>query len=293
IVIEKSEDNHVKAQLLGAAIFSNFLGIKKYLDNIPKNSQVTFDFSKAVVVDHSFLEHLSRFETSLEAKGGSLSLTGLDYHKHLSDHPLAAKRMVKNLDLSSRQINLENFSNTYGYVFDPRTMTNVSKYNAFDFFSRHQVNYEENIIRLEYKGIGYDVADLTLSLGEGRLKQTFEITRLLIPQLGFKIPDFTLEQENYIESISGDPELVDIDFEQYPNFSYYYLLKGRDERSVRKFFTPKIIRFFEANKGYKMESRNGMLLVYKKLGLMNSAEIALMIMMIDEFIDLIESASLE
>lgn len=289
IVIEKSEDNHVKAQLLGAAIFSNFLGIKKYLDKIPKNSEVTFDFSKAVVVDHSFLEHLSRFEDNLILNGGSLNLSGLDYHKHLSDHPLAAKRMVKTTDLSSRQINLENFCASYGYEFDLRTMSKVSKYQNFDFFNNHQIHHEENTIRLTYKEIDYDIADLTVSKGEGRLKQNIEITRLYIPNLGMEIPEFTLEQENYIESITGKPELVDIDFEEFPNFSYYYLLKGRDEKNVRKFFTKSIIKFFEINKGYKLESNNGGILIYKKLGFINTAEIAMMIMMVDEFIDLLKS----
>lgn len=171
-------------------------------------------------------------------------------------------------------------------------MTNVSKYQNFDFFNQHQIHHEENAIRLSYKEVQYDIADLTLSKGEGRLKQNIEITRLYIPNLGIEIPEFTLEQENYIESITGKPELVDIDFEEFPNFSYYYLLKGRDEKNVRKFFTKSVIRFFENNKGYKLESNNGGILIYKKLGFINTAEIAMMIMMVDEFIDLLKSETI-
>jgi len=291
INIESSENNDVKAQLLGAAIFSNFLGIKKYLDKIPKNSQVIFDFSKAVVVDHSFMEHLSRFEETLSQNGGSLTLAGLDYHKHLSDHPLAAKRMVTTNDLSSRQINLENFCNSYGYPFDFRTMTNVSKYPNFDFFKNLQGIHEQNTIRLSHAGIDYDVVDFSFSKTDARNKQILELTRLYIPSLGTPIPDFTLEQENYADSISIDSDLLDINFEEFPNFSYYYLLKSRDESAVRKFFSKKVIQFFENNKGYRLESSQGSLIVYKKLGLLNTAEIALMIMMIDDFIDLIYQES--
>lgn len=75
-----------------AAVFSNWLGIKRKLDAVGRDAEVTLDLSNARLVDHTVMEKLHELEAEFRAAGGQLHLTGLDEHTGLSAHPLAARK---------------------------------------------------------------------------------------------------------------------------------------------------------------------------------------------------------
>jgi|GEM_PF-654743 len=75
-----------------AAIFSNYLGIKRKLEEIPGGFQVTIDLKNTKLVDHSVMENLHRFQESYEDTGGTVKIIGLENHTPVSDHPLAAQK---------------------------------------------------------------------------------------------------------------------------------------------------------------------------------------------------------
>ncbi len=75
-----------------AAIFSNFLGIKSRLEAIPTGMNVTIDFSKTKLVDHSVLEGVHHYEHDYVATGGTVNVIGLDHHIKYSDHEFAARK---------------------------------------------------------------------------------------------------------------------------------------------------------------------------------------------------------
>ena len=75
-----------------AAIFTNYLGIKRDLDDIPEGLNVTIDLKKTKLVDHSVMENLEHFKHDYELGGGTVKFKGLEKHKSLSDHPLAARK---------------------------------------------------------------------------------------------------------------------------------------------------------------------------------------------------------
>ncbi len=89
-VQEKQGEFNVKIEK--AAIFTNWLGIKKELENIPKGSKITIDLSGTKLVDHSVMENLHLFEQDCESENGHVTIVGLENHKALSDHPLAARK---------------------------------------------------------------------------------------------------------------------------------------------------------------------------------------------------------
>jgi MFS superfamily sulfate permease-like transporter len=74
-----------------SAIFSNFLGIKSRLDALPSAMNVTIDFTKTKIVDHSVMENLHHFENEYVAKGGTVTIIGLDDHITFSDHKLSSR----------------------------------------------------------------------------------------------------------------------------------------------------------------------------------------------------------
>jgi MFS superfamily sulfate permease-like transporter len=77
-----------------AAIFSNFIGIKRRLEEIPSGFHVTIDLKNTKLVDHSVMESLHLFEMDYVAGGGTVQIIGLDQHVPLSDHQFAGRKKV-------------------------------------------------------------------------------------------------------------------------------------------------------------------------------------------------------
>ncbi len=95
-----SEEEYL-LEVSGAATFSNLLNIKKHLDKVPAGSNVRIDLEKSRYVDHTVLENLHNYKREHELGGGQFQVTGIERHKPLSDHPLAARR-GKNDDMIQR-----------------------------------------------------------------------------------------------------------------------------------------------------------------------------------------------
>jgi MFS superfamily sulfate permease-like transporter len=90
-VSERQEGDTLVLQVHDSAIFTNYLGIRRRLQSIPKDvKRVVLDFENAWVVDHTVLEKLHRM--GAEWQGRELVLTGLDGHDAMSAHELATRR---------------------------------------------------------------------------------------------------------------------------------------------------------------------------------------------------------
>lgn len=83
--------NQYLVEIDKAAIFSNYLGIKRKLEEIPGGFQVTIDLKNTKLVDHSVMENLHRFQDAYADSGGSVRIIGLENHKAVSNHSLAAR----------------------------------------------------------------------------------------------------------------------------------------------------------------------------------------------------------
>lgn len=77
-----------------AAIFSNFIPVKKQILNFPYSSAVTLDFTKCKFVDHTVIEILHHLKDDFDAEGGELKILGVEELKPVgnSKHHLAAVR---------------------------------------------------------------------------------------------------------------------------------------------------------------------------------------------------------
>jgi MFS superfamily sulfate permease-like transporter len=87
-------DEEVKIKIEKAAIFSNFIGIKKQLESLPHGKNVKIDLSNTAVVDHSVMENLHHFKRDYTKNGGTVTIAGLDNHVSASSHVLAARKNV-------------------------------------------------------------------------------------------------------------------------------------------------------------------------------------------------------
>lgn len=75
----------------GSLTFANLLRLQRQLEQLPAGLAVQIDLSGTRLVDHSSLEYLEHFRHDYQRTGGSVELRGLEEHRAVSEHPLAAR----------------------------------------------------------------------------------------------------------------------------------------------------------------------------------------------------------
>ena len=91
--LEKEGDKY-KLIVHESALFSNIIGFKKVLEEIPIGQQVQIDLRNTVLIDHSFMSFLHHFQNSYRFRGGDFRITGLQHHRSLSKDEMATKKLV-------------------------------------------------------------------------------------------------------------------------------------------------------------------------------------------------------
>lgn len=90
--ITREADGAYRIKINGAAIFSNFIALKRELMELPAGESVIFDLTYASLVDHTVMDFLDRYGRDYIAHGGRCEVRGLDRYESYSAHPLAARR---------------------------------------------------------------------------------------------------------------------------------------------------------------------------------------------------------
>jgi MFS superfamily sulfate permease-like transporter len=94
--IENLSDDSVVVEIVGAAIFSNFLRLKDALAKLENGRKLIFQLNNAYLIDHTVMEFLHHFRHDYESQGGSCRFLGMEYHDTYSRHPLAVRKMKRN-----------------------------------------------------------------------------------------------------------------------------------------------------------------------------------------------------
>ncbi|MFN8178048.1 MAG: hypothetical protein U0167_08970 [bacterium] len=80
---------------------------------------------------------------------------------------------------------------------------------------------------------------------------------------GRSLPPFELRPENVLDKVASVLGWMDIDFDNRPDFSSAYLLRGPDEAAIRRAFGTAVLAFFEKSRGWSVEAEDPWLLVYR------------------------------
>ncbi|WP_438013693.1 SulP family inorganic anion transporter [Sorangium sp. So ce315] len=93
-VEERVEGGRVVLRVKHAAVFSNYLSIRRRLARYADASHIEIDFAEARLVDHTVMSNLHELKSAMARQGRTLTLSGLGDHFQMSSHPLSARKRV-------------------------------------------------------------------------------------------------------------------------------------------------------------------------------------------------------
>ena len=147
---------------------------------------------------------------------------------------------------------LKDFAEQMGMEFSAKgDSALLESLSAFDLFSQSGVKIT-NVLHGDSEQLGYGedfevrILEHIYSSDDSTISQTVICFRS--PQLS--LPDFSMRPEHFFHKIGSVLGYQDIDFESHPTaveFSKKYLLRGKDEQTIRALFTDKVLTFFAAH----------------------------------------------
>lgn len=90
--IEQDGNGTCRVRVREAAVFTNWIPVRRQINGLDSNSNVIVDLSEAVLVDHTVMEKLHELEREFRQQNRRLEIAGLDDHRPFSEHPHAARR---------------------------------------------------------------------------------------------------------------------------------------------------------------------------------------------------------
>jgi MFS superfamily sulfate permease-like transporter len=91
LTLATSSDGVQVLRIRDAAVFTNWLKIRKRILSLSDNKQLIIDLSGARLVDHSVMKKLEEMQQDWRLTGHELVVEGLHQHRQLSAHPHAAR----------------------------------------------------------------------------------------------------------------------------------------------------------------------------------------------------------
>lgn len=276
VSVKHDNENTYHIYVAKSAIFTNYIAFKQFLERIPKNKNIILDFSGAEIVDHTVMEHLHRFSSNYKALGGQFEMVGLDNLTPLSGHPLAVRVASANAKtdvLNERQLRITQIAQKYGYTYSSQKVLFDSKLKNLPFFISKQFKYEDNILHKSIGASYIQLSDIHAKEGDQISIRFYNFTALLITDLPSRIPQFSLEKENFTDRFLERAGYKDIDFDEHKQFSDMFLLVGRNEAQIRAFFNRQIMDLMVKYPQYHIESDGNSILIHKGMKFLDAKDL--------------------
>ena len=253
-----------------SAIFSNFLSLKSEIFKHDHKRHLIIDFTDVKLVDHTFRARLHDVKKEWEKEGKQFELVNKDHLIPVSNHPLATKLAAKEgadktIELNDHQHDLLELAAQINWNFDGKQSLHIKDYEDFILSKSGQLVLVQNQMHSVENNINYKFAEIVVDMDvTTRAADTLIPALLLTPTTsGLHLPVFTLEKEVFFDKIMEWSGFDDIDFDNHPEFSKKFLLKGVKEDNVREFFNESLIKMIEDEPNYHIESNGKSMIIYR------------------------------
>lgn len=116
------------------------------------------------------------------------------------------------------------------------------------------------------------IGDYQYTVQAGNTPVTIRQTFFFVQSKALGLPEMLLKPESFFHKIGNLLGRQDIDFEEWPEFSHKFLLRG-DEWRIRRTVTEELTRFFLVEKDWCLETVGYFLLFYRPKKLVAPHEI--------------------
>jgi hypothetical protein len=162
---------------------------------------------------------------------------------------------------------LQQLANEMRWTFSPQGDDTLrTTFGAFKLFSTGHSKRLDNVLRGTAQETSAAFFDYQYTTGAGKSRHTSRHTVLWLGLGGRPLPHFFLRPEHLFDKMADWMGYKDIDFENYPEFSKRYLLRGENEHEIRRLFGPRLIELLEKESGLCMEGDAGNLILYRQRG---------------------------
>lgn len=262
----RNEDQDV-IYLQHSAIFSNYISLKSEIERRREQGKLVIDFTNVNLIDHTFRTHLTDLIKEWDKEGKQLILANAEHLIPVSDHPLATQVKKDTIPvieekLTNHQQHLKKIASQNTWKFLPAKTISFDNFVGFNFGVNSKIVHAQNIVSGKYEGVRLIYSEIIYDKTPDTVSADSQLSALLIKPSS-QVPVFILEREGFFEKMTDLAHRADIDFDAHPVFSDKFLLKGPDEKSIRSFFHPGIIRKVEQNPHFHMESNGEAILLYR------------------------------
>ena len=139
----------------------------------------------------------------------------------------------------------------------------IGAHDYFVLFSKGHSKKISNLMTGSTGDININIMDYKYTVGSGKNSSTHLQTIIIVQSAHLHLPTFTLSPENFFHKIGGMFGYQDIDFASHPKFSKQYLLRGKDEDSIKETFSNEVIEFYEKDKTLRTEGCDDKFIYYK------------------------------
>lgn len=151
-----------------------------------------------------------------------------------------------------------------GFTYVSKTgLSELPSANAFHLFNIGHNRRIKNLMRRSADGVSTAIYDYQYTTGGGQNSHTSIQTVFQFESDRLRLPAFILKPENVFHKIGQSFGYQDMDFDSHPDFSKRYLLRGKDEDTIRRLFTPEVITHMMSMKGIVIESNGSVIISYR------------------------------
>jgi hypothetical protein len=177
---------------------------------------------------------------------------------------IAASAWFSHQKSKKRTAALQLQADQMGLQFDPVAIGVRDRLMELNLMTVGRAQRVKNLISGDAGDVKISIFDYQYTTGSGKNSRTHIQTVVALESVGIGAPAFSMRQQNaWLDRIGKFFGGQDIDFEQHPKFSEMFVLKGPNEDAIRKFFTPKLIQYFETKFGHCVEGAYGKMILYK------------------------------